>query len=152
MTDETAELRVLNWDDLEKAGDSDEQGLTARSRVLSSLLEGAPAQGQQDSPSELEKTVNIQQGGPITAVRIKLSSPGRSWHPAKWRVVRSGDTVAIRVELNSKPQLVGALSLRRLEPPPVPPQWVLRVILEHNDLVDGSEHSHSAHELEDAPG
>jgi hypothetical protein len=145
MTDETAELRVLNWDDLEKAGDSDEQGLTATSRVLSNLLEGAPAEGRQESPSELEKTVNIQQGGPITAVRIKLSTPGRSWHPAKWRVVRSGDTVAIRVELNPKPQLVGGLSLRRLEPPPVPPQWVLRVILEHNDLVDGDEH----HPLED---
>ena len=134
MTDETAELRVLNWDDLEEAGDSDEQDATATSRVLCDLGE------QQDRPRELEKTVNIQQGGPITAVRIKLSTPGRSWDPAKWRVVRSGDTVAIRVELNPKPQLVGALSLLRLEPPPVPPQWILRVILEHNDLVDGDEH------------
>ena len=135
MTDETAELRVLNWDDLEEAGDSDEQDATATSRVLSDLGE------QQDRPRELEKTVNIQQGGPITAVRIKLSTPGRSWDPAKWRVVRSGDTVAIRVELSSKPQLVGgALSVLRLEPPPVPPRWILRVILEHNDLVDGDEH------------
>ena len=134
MTDETAELRVLNWDDLEEAGDSDEQDATATSRVLSDLGE------QQDRPRELEKTVNIQQGGPITAVRIKLSTPGRSWDPAKWRVVRSGDTVAIRVELSSKPKLAGALSLLRLEPPPVPPRWILRVILEHNDLVDGDEH------------
>ena len=141
MTDETAELRVLNWDDLEEAGDSDEQGETATSRVLADLLGGAPAGGQQESPHELEKTVNIQQGGPITAVRIKLSTPGRSWDPAKWRVVRSGDTVAIRVELSSKPQLAGgALSVLRLEPPPVPPRWILRVILEHNDLVDGDEH------------
>ena len=140
MTDETAELRVLNWDDLEEAGDSDEQGETATSRVLADLLGGAPAGGRQESPHELEKTVNIQQGGPITAVRIKLSTPGRSWDPAKWRVVRSGDTVAIRVELSSKPKLAGALSLLRLEPPPVPPRWILRVILEHNDLVGDDEH------------
>ena len=140
MTDETAELRVLNWDDLEIAGDSDEQGLTATSRVLSDLHEDAPAAEQQEGLRELEKIVNIQQGGPITAVRIKLSTLGRSWHPAKWRVVRSGDTVAIRVELSPEPQFVGALSVLRLEPPPVPPRWILRVILEHNDLVDGSEH------------
>ena len=143
--DETAEVRVLNLNDFPDADDIPDDAPTAH------VLVNFPPEGAGRSDSALqaapEKTINIQQGGETSRIRVKLSAPGGPLVTARWHIVRRGGTLAIRVDLES--------SLQQLPSPPMPaepratetaeatPNCILWVILEHNHARDSQVHPSS---------
>ena len=138
--DDTAEVRVLNWSDIADADDSDDDDKTAQ--VLVDLPPDDAAESSAEVASTPEKTINIQQGGLISAVRVKLSMAGGAWGAAKWRLVRNGGTLAIRVDLGlSLPQLTSTPvpdAPQAVEPPAGTPHWILWVLLDRRNLVDAA--------------
>ena len=133
--EETAELRVLNLADFPGADAIEDDCATAQ--VLVDLPVEDTAEGRAPLQATPEKTINIQHGGGISRVRVKLSTTGGSWGGANWSVVRQGGTVAIRVAIepgvehlpSSLPAAVGSLPG---EMPEVSPNCVLWVVLERN--------------------
>jgi hypothetical protein len=129
--DDTAEVRLLDLGDLAYADDIADSDPTAR------VLVELPAEGTDGDtalfPPTSEKTINIQQGGSIARVRVKLSTETGSWGAGKWRVVRHHGTLAIRVDLESGPQGLP-------ETPAANPLWILWVILERNETRDSQVH------------
>jgi hypothetical protein len=136
--DETAEVRVLDLADLPYADDIADDESTAR--VLVDLpLPGSDTRPVSETP---EKTINIQQGGIVSRVRVKLKAAGGSWAAAKWRIVRQDGTLAIRVDITSSPQQTPNLPLSsESEPGPTPEEaarWILWVVLERNQARDST--------------
>jgi len=140
--DETAEVRLLDLREFPYADDIADDDPTARVLVeLPPEGAGRDAGIVQATP---EKTINIQQGGRVSRVRVKLSTAGGSWGAGKWRVVRHDGTLAIRVDLESSPQQLANLSMPAespaVETAAVNPSWILWVILERNEARDSQVH------------
>jgi len=136
--DETAEVRLLDWSDFPCADDTVDDDSTARVLVdLPPEDTGSDAGTVQATP---EKTINIQQGGRISRVRVKLSTAAGSWGAAKWRIVRHDGALAIRVDLESSPRQIPSLSTPAespaAEPPAMHPPCILWVILECREARD----------------
>jgi hypothetical protein len=128
--DETAELRVLDLADFPGADDIPDDASTAQ------VLMDLPAENAAILHAAAEKTINIQHGGGIERIRVKLSANGGSWGEAKWSVVRQGGTVAIRVAVEpcleqsaGMPVLANSAPTETSE---VTPNWTLWVVLERN--------------------
>ena len=137
--DETAEVRLLDLSDFPYA-DATVDDDSATARVLVDLPPedtGSDAGTVQVTP---EKTINIQQGGRISRVRVKLSIAAGSWGAAKWRIVRRDGALAIRVDLESNPRQLPSLSVPAESPAPespaVQPPCILWVILEGSEARD----------------
>ena len=132
--DETAEIRVLDLADFPGADDIPDDDATAQ--VLVDLPVENDAEGRAILQAAAEKTINIQHGGGISRIRVKLSTGGGSWGETKWSVVRQGGTVAIRVAVEScLEQTTDLPVLARSQPagtPEVAPNWTLWVVLERN--------------------
>ena len=132
--DETAEIRVLDLADFPGADDIPDDAATAQ--VLVDLPAENDAEGRAILQAAAEKTINIQHGGGISRIRVKLSTGGGSWGETKWSVVRQGGTVAIRVAVEScLEQPTDLPVLARSQPagtPEVAPNWTLWVVLERN--------------------
>lgn len=137
--DETAEVRLLDLMDFPDTDDSaDDDDPTARVLVdLPAEDTGQDAGIVQATP---EKTINIQQGGRISRVRVKLSTAGGSWGTAKWRIVRHHGTLAIRVDLESGSRQRPDLSMQAASPAAetvaANPPCILWVILDRNEARD----------------
>ena len=132
--DETAELRVLDLVDFPGADSFDDD---ATAQVLVDLPGEDTAEGRATLQATHEKTINIQHGGGLARIRVKLSATGGSWGGASWSVVRQGGTVAIRVAFEPGPEplppsLPAAVSSQPGEMPEVSPNCVLWVVLERN--------------------
>jgi hypothetical protein len=158
--DETAEVRLLDLRDFPYANDIAGDDSTAR------VLFDLPPQGAASDAGAVqvtpEKTINIQQGGGISRARVKLSAAGGSWSAATWRIVRHHGTLAIRVDLESSPQLLQNLPMPAESPgaetPAETPHWILWVVLEGDEARDSkvppdspvdSSGSRETHEAED---
>jgi hypothetical protein len=136
--DETAEVRLLDLGDFPYANDI--AGDDSTVRVLFDLPPEDAARDAGPVQVTPEKTINIQQGGGISRARVKLSAAGGSWSAATWRIVRHHGTLAIRVDLESSPQLLQNLSMPAESPGAAtaaePPHWILWVVLEHDEARD----------------
>lgn len=133
--DETAELRVLDLADFPGAESIDDDSATAQ--VLVDLPAEGTAEGRAALQATPEKTINIQHGGGISRIRVKLSATGGSWGEASWSVVRQGGTVAIRVAIEPGLEpLPSSLPVPVRSPPAqapeVSPNCILWVVLERN--------------------
>ena len=140
--DETAEVRLLDLMDFPYAEDVADDDSTAR--VLVDLPPEGAGRDAGTVQATAEKTINIQQGGRISGVRVKLSADAGSWGAARWRIVRQDGTVAIRVDLESSPQQLPNLSIPAEAPvaetPAMNPHWILWVILGNNEARDSKVH------------
>jgi hypothetical protein len=147
ITDETAEVRLLDLMDFPYANNIADDDSTAR------LLVDIPPEGAGRDIGSVqataERTINIQQGGTLSRVRVKLSTAPGSWGAAKWRIVRHHGTLAIRVDLESSPQRLPNLSVPTqsttaetptAETAAANPPWILWVILERNEARDSKVH------------
>lgn len=133
--DDTAELKVLDLVDFPGAESIDDDSATAQ--VLVDLPTEGTAEGRAALQGTPEKTINIQHGGGISRIRVKLSATGGSWGGANWSVVRTGGTVAIRVAFESGLEPLASdlpvpVSPEPGETPGVGPNCVLWVVLERN--------------------
>ena len=130
--EETAEVRALDLNDFPDADDIPDDAPTAR--VLVNLPPGGANRGGAMLQATPEKTINIQQGGDISRIRVKLSTPGDPLVTAKWHVVRRGGALAIRVDLESSLEPLPNLALpdpsQAAETPEATPNCILWVILE----------------------
>ncbi len=128
--DETAELRVLDLAEFPGADDIPDDASTAQ------VLMDLHAENSAVLHAPAEKTINIQHGGGIARIRVKLSAHGGSWGEAKWSVVRQGGTVAIRVAvepcLEQTPGVPVLAKSAPAETSEVTPNWTLWVVLERN--------------------
>jgi hypothetical protein len=157
IADETAEVRLLDLRDFPDADDIADNDSTAM--VLVDLPPEGAGEDAGTDPVTHEKTINIQQGGRISRVRVKLHAGGGSWGASKWRIVRHHGTLAIRVDLKSSPEQLPNLSMPAESPvaetSAVNPPWILWVILEPNEARDSQVHPGSpadsleTHEAED---
>ena len=136
--DETAEVRLLDLRDFPYANDIAGDDSTAR--VLFDLPPEGAARDARAVQVTPEKTINIQQGGGISRARVKLSAAGGSWSAATWSIVRHHGTLAIRVDLESGPQLLQNLPMPAESPgtetPAETPHWILWVVLEGDEAHD----------------
>jgi hypothetical protein len=131
--DETAELRVLDLADCPGADSIEDDCATAQ--VLVDLPVEDTAEGRGALRATPEKTINIQHGGGISRIRVKLSATGGSWGGASWSVVRQGGTVAIRVAIEPNleplaPNLPVPVRSPEAQRPEVSPNCVLWVVRE----------------------
>ena len=139
--DETAEVRLLDMRDFPDTDDIEDDDATAR--VLVDLPPEGTGRDAGIGVATPEKIINIQQGGTISRVRVKLSTAGGLWSTAKWRIVRHNGTLAIRVDLESGPRQLPDLSMLAESPADTPaenPPWILWVILEPNEIRDSQVH------------
>lgn len=132
--DDTAELRVLDLVDFPGADSIDDDSATAQ--VLVDLSGETTAKGRATLQASPEKTINIQHGGGLARVRVKLSTSGGSGSEASWSVVRQGGTVAIRVVIEPGLEQLPARGVP-VRPEPartaeLGPNCVLWVVLERN--------------------
>ena len=143
--EETAEVRALDLNDFADADDIPDDAPTAR--VLVDLPPGATSRGSPVLQAAPEKTINIQQGGDISRIRVKLSTPGDPSVTAKWHIVRRGGALAIRVDLESSLQPFPSLTLpggsQGAETPEATPNCILWVILERGQVRDAQVHPSS---------
>ena len=128
--DETAELRVLDLADFPGADDIPDDAATAQ------VLMDLHAENAAILHAATEKTINIQHGGGIARIRVKLSANGGSWGETKWSVVRQGGTLAIRVAvepcLEQTPGVPVLVNSAPVETSEAAPNWTLWVVLERN--------------------
>jgi hypothetical protein len=143
--EETAEVRALDLKDFPDADDIQDDAPTAQ--VLVNLPPGGASRGGAVLQATPEKTINIQQGGDISRIRVKLSTPGDPLVTAKWHVVRRGGALAIRVDLESSLQPLPSLTLsdnsQAAETSEATPNCILWVILERNQVRDAQVHPSS---------
>lgn len=141
--DETAEVRALDFNDFPEADDIPDDAPTAR--VLVELPREGAGRDSVALKASPEKTINIQQGGEISRIRVKLSTPGGPLVTARWHVVRRGGTLAIRVDLDSTLQQLPGVPLPPESPvaetAEVAPNCILWVVLERNQARDWTAHS-----------
>jgi len=130
--DETAEVRVLDLADFPGANNIADDAATAQ--VLVDLPEESAAGSRAGVQLTPEKTINIQHGGGISRIRVKLSTTGGWWGGATWSVVRQGGKIAIRVTLEPEPfqNLPQPAEPRPGETSEVTPNCTLWVVLERN--------------------
>jgi len=147
ITDETAEVRLLDLMDFPYANDIADDDSTAR--VLVDIPPECAGRDVGSVQATAERTINIQQGGRLSRVRVKLSTAPGSWGAAKWRIVRQDGTLAIRVDLESGPQQLPNLSVPTQSTSAETPTaetaaanspWILWVILERNEARDSKVH------------
>jgi hypothetical protein len=142
-TDETAEVRALDFNDFPEGDALPDDAPTAR--VLVEFPREGAGRGGAALQATPEKTINIQQGGEISRIRVKLSTPGGPLVTAKWHVVRRGGTLAIRVDLDSTLQQLPTELLppesQVAETAEGTPNCILWVVLERNQSRDWTAHS-----------
>ena len=141
--DETAEVRALDFNDFPEVEDIPDDAPTAR--VLVEIPREGAGRGGAALQATPEKTINIQQGGEISRIRVKLSTAGGPLVTARWHVVRRGGTLASRVDLDSSLQQRPGVPL----PPESPvtgtaeatPNCILWVVLERGQARDWTHSS-----------
>ena len=131
--EETAEVRVL---DLAEFPGADSMADDATAQVLVDLPDESAVEGRSAVPLTPEKTINIQHGGGVSRIRVKLSTTGGWWGGATWSVVRHGGKVAIRVTLEPNvapfPSLPLPAGSQPGETSEATPNCTLWVVLERN--------------------
>ncbi len=136
--EDTTEVRVLDLADLPFGDGIADDEPTARVLVDFPSPTSDTVYGE-ETP---EKTINIQQGGIVSRVRIKLRAPGGSWGAAKWRIVRHHGTLAIRVDIASTlpqlPKMPVASKAELGSTPEDASRWILWVVLERNQQRETS--------------
>ena len=136
--DETAEVRVLDLADFPGADNIADDAATAQ--VLVDLPEENAAESRASIPLTPEKTINIQHGGGVARIRVKLSTTGGWWGGATWSVVRHDGKIAIRVTLEPGVEPFPSLPLPAESQPgatsEVTPNCTLWVVLERNQPRD----------------